>query len=198
MRLPKIVLLFAIFIHAVSFSQEILFSSTCECINSITEEENQGIISEQIQSCFQQSLNIHYSEIAIILQQYVAANPEIDLKAAEQNLSSILSEILAEKCPRFKLLDQRLEKAQKNSVNILHKVAKEICVSLKDSSELSDSVVDPLIMDIVYKHQVSIYGQYNLDTKNEMDRFSSDLVQILIQECEPYRNFSIQRKTTEK
>lgn len=124
----------------------------------------------------------------------MAANPETNLKAAEQKLSTILSEILAEKCPRFKELDQRLAEAQKNSEEIIGTLANEICVVLKDISELTDSVVDPIIKDIVYKYQVSIYGQFNLDNKSEMDRFSRDLVQSLVGECDRYRNFSKQRK----
>ncbi|MGB3344494.1 MAG: hypothetical protein WBA61_11315 [Aequorivita sp.] len=186
--------LLLLFIGAVTYSQEIFFKSTCKCIGSITEDENQGIISEQIQNCFQQSFNTHHSEIGPILQQYVAANPETNLKAAEQNLSIILSEILSERCPRFKKLDQRLADAQKNSEEIIGTVAEEICFLLKDSSELTDSVVDSIIKEIVHKHQVSIYGQYNLDLKSEVDRFGGDLVQTLVRECERYRDFSIQRK----
>ena len=187
--MKRILIIFTILIGFNSYSQEKFFNTTCDCINQIEEKNNQAVIAEKIQNCFQKSFQNHNSEIGKILQNYVAENPETDMKYAEQNLSKILTEKLIKKCPRFEEIDQKLAGQQQNSDNVLNIISNEICAELKDKTNLTDKIVDPIIIEATKRHQVSIYGQYNLDEKSEMKKFGLDLNTELTKKCSEYKKF---------
>ena len=188
-KMKRTFILFTIFIGFCSYSQEKIFDTTCDCINQIEEKSNQAIIAEKIQNCFQKSFQNHNSEIGTILQNYVVENPNIDMKSAEQNLSQILTEKLAEKCPNFKEIDEKLAGQQQNSNKVLNTIANEICTELNGKTNLTDKIVDPIIIEVTKKHQVSVYGQYNLDDRSEMKRFGTELNAELMKECAEYKRF---------
>jgi uncharacterized membrane protein YheB (UPF0754 family) len=194
-KMTRIFTTLLILIGFNSYSQDKFFDTTCNCINQITEKSNQSAIAEQIQNCFQKSFQNHNSEIRTILQNYVAKNPETDMKSAEQNLSEILTEKLSERCPKFKKIDQKLERQQQNSNNVLNIIADEICTKLENKTNLTDKVVDPIIIEVTKKHQVSVYGQYNLDERTEMKRFSTDLNAELMNKCTKYKMFVIKKNS---
>ncbi|TXE15302.1 hypothetical protein ES731_15465 [Psychroflexus gondwanensis] len=187
--MKQALIIFTILIGFSSYSQNKFFNSTCDCIDQIEEKSNQSIIAEQIQNCFQKSFQNYNSEIGTILQNYVKENPETDMKSAQRNLSQILSEKLSEKCPKFKEIDKVLKGQQQNSENILNVIADEICAELKDKTNLTDKIVDPIIIEVTTKHQVSVYGQYNLDEKSEMKKFGTDLNSALMKKCSKYKTF---------
>lgn len=182
-------IILTILIGFSTYSQEKFFDATCDCVNLIEEKSNQSVIAEQIQNCFQKSFQNHNSEIGTILQNYVKENPETDMKSAERNLSQILTEKLSKNCPKFKEIDREIAGQQQNSNNILNVIADEICAELKDKTNLTDKIVDPIIIQVTKKHQVSIYGQYNLDKKSEMKKFGTDLNSALMNECSKYKTF---------
>lgn len=190
-------LVFIILIGLNSYSQEKLFNSACVCIQQIEEKSNQAKIAENIQNCIQKSFQNHSSDIGKILRNYVNANPQKDMKYAEQNLSKILTEKLIERCPEFKEIDQKLSEQQENSSNVLNTIANEICAELKAKANLTDKIVDPIIIEVTKRHQVSVYGQYNLDDKSEMKRFATELTAELIKECTDYKKF-IDKKNAKK
>jgi hypothetical protein len=196
-KMKHTLLLLTILLGLNSYSQEKFFNTTCDCIDKIEEKTNQSIIAEQIQNCFQKSFQNHNSEIGIILQNYVKENPETDMKSAERNLSQILTEKLSEKCPKFKKIDRMLAGQQQNSDNILDVITNEICAELNGKTNLTDKIVDPIIIDVTKKHQVSVYGQYNLDNKSEMKKFGNELKSTLMKKCSEYKNF-IDEKNSEK
>lgn len=195
--MKRTLIIFTIIIGFKSYSQEIFFNTTCDCINQIEEKTNQAVIAEKIQNCFQKSFQNHNSEIVMILQYYVTENPETDMKYAEQNLSKILTEKLIDKCPKFKEIDQKLAGQQLNSDNVLNIIANEICAELKDKTNLKDKIVDPIIIEVTKRHQVSVYGQYNLDERSEMKKFGLDLNTELMKKCSEYKKF-VDRKNSRK
>jgi uncharacterized membrane protein YheB (UPF0754 family) len=190
-------IVFIILIGFKSNSQEKFFNSACDCINQIEEKSNQAIIADKIQTCVQRSFQNHNSDIGKILQNYVNANPQKDMRYAEQNLSKIITEKLIQRCPEFKEINQKLSEQQENSSDVLNTIANEICTELKDKSNLTDKIVDPIIIAITKRHQVSVYGQYNLDDRSEMKRFGTELTAELIKECADYKKF-VEMKNAQK
>ena len=189
MKMKHTLTIILILIGFNTYAQNKFFDTTCDCINQITENSNQSIVAEQIQKCFQKSFQSHNSEIGLILQNYVAENPETDMKSAERNLSQILTEKLTKKCPKFKEIDQNLSRQQENSDKVLNIIVNEICIELKGKTNLTDEFVDPIIIEIIKRHQVSVYGKYNLDDRAEMKRFGTELNMELIKECTEYKKF---------
>ena len=189
MKMKNTLTILLILIGFCTYSQNKFFDTTCDCIDQITEESNQSVIAEQIQNCFQKSFKNHNSEIGKILQNYVAENPKKDMKWAERNLSQILTEKLTEKCPKFKEIDKKLAEQQQNSDKVLNTITNEICLELRGKTNLTDEIVDPIIIEVTKKHQVSVYGQYNLDNRSEMKRFGTELNAELMKECVEYKQF---------
>ena len=76
-------------------------------------------------------------------------------------------------------------------------IANEICAELKDKTKLTDKIVDPIIIEVTKRHQVSVYGQYNLDERSEMKKFGLDLNIELMKKCSEYKKF-VDRKNSGK
>lgn len=196
-KMKHLFILCTMLIAMNSFAQEKFFGSTCDCIDQIVEKSNQAAIAEQVQACFQKSFKNHHNEIGTILENYVKEDPKMDMKSAERNLSKILTTKLSEKCATFKEIDKKLAGQQKNSDQILTVIADEICTELQDKANLTDKSVNPIIIEITKRHQVSVYGQYNLNDKIEMKKYGADLNARLMNECPKYSSY-IQKKNSEK
>ena len=192
-KMKQTLLLLLILTGINSYSQQKFFDLTCNCINEIKENSNQSIIAEGIQDCFQKTMQNHNSEIGLILKSFVKENPDKDMSYAERNLSKILTEKMTEQCPEFKRIDQKLSHQQQNSDNVLPVITKEICRKLEGKTNLTNKIVDPILIEVTQKHQVSVYGQYNLNERSEMRRYSLDLNNKLLEECPTYKNFVVNK-----
>ncbi|MCT8341271.1 hypothetical protein MG296_14510 [Flavobacteriaceae bacterium TK19130] len=174
-------------------SQNKLIDATCECLNQITEQSNQSTIAKEAQNCFQSSYKNYNSEIGLILKSYVSENPDVDMDYAEKNVPKILTEKLYEQCAKFREIDDKLSRQQQNSSDVISTVAAEICEELQIKDKLSDEIVDPILIQVTKKHQVTIYGKYNLDIKEEMRNYTSDLNTELIKICPTYKTFVVEK-----
>ena len=169
---------------------------SCECISNIPEKENNAELIAETQKCISDSYEEYAEYVENLANKYFEKNPNAELEDAQNWIRKVLTEKLVKNCPRYSKIVSQVAFEKRNSSDIIKDVAKKVCeeINALKTTELSWNEIDPIFIRQTAMNDQAINEKYNLNDKAEMNKYSNDLVQELVVNCEKYKEFTIKMK----
>ncbi len=173
-----------------------IVEDSCECILSIPENKNNAELIAETQKCISDSYEKYAEYVENLAVKYFAKNPNAELVDAQNWIRKILTEKLVKNCPRYSKIVSQVAFENRNSSNIIKEVAYKVCEEIKllKTTELSWNEIDPIFIRQTAINDQAIREKYNLNDKAEMNKYSTDLVQELVINCQKYKEFTVKIK----
>jgi hypothetical protein len=173
-----------------------IVEDSCECIFSIPENKNNAELIAETQKCISDSYEKYAEYVENLAVEYFAKNPNAELVDAQNWIRKILTEKLVKNCPRYSKIVSQVAFENRNSSNIIKEVAYKVCEEIKSlkTTELSWNEIDPIFIRQTAMNDQAIREKYNLNNKAEMNKYSTDLVQELVINCQKYKEFTVKIK----
>jgi hypothetical protein len=169
---------------------------SCECITSIPENENNAELISETQKCITDSYEKYAEYVESLANKYFDKNPNAELIDAQNWIRKVVTKNLVKNCPRYSKIVSEVAFEKRNTSDIIKEVADKVCEEINSlkTTELSWNEIDPIFIRQTAMNDQAIRAKYNLDNKTEMKKYSTDLVQELVVNCEKYKQFTMKIK----
>lgn len=167
---------------------------SCECITRIPENENNAELVAETQKCITNSYEKYAKYVESLANKYFDENPNTELIDAQNWIRKVVTKNLVKKCPRYNKIVSEVAFEKRNSSYIIKDVADKVCeeINTLKTSELSWNEIDPIFIRQTAMNDQAISEKYDLNDKTEMKKYSTDLVQELVVNCEKYKQFTVE------
>ena len=172
-----------------------IVQNSCDCISNISIGNEDPELVNEVQKCVSKSYEVYSEFVDDLVNKYLEKNKNSNLTDAQNWVRIWLSGKLVEHCPRYSKIVSEVALQNRNSTDLIKEIANEVCEEIKElgEMELSWKVIDPIFVRKLNKNNQAIMAKYNLNDKNGMNKYSTDLVQELMVSCEKYKQFAVQQ-----